>query len=307
MLLFLLRKLLSIVLLLVVVFTGSFFLMRLAPGGPFDSERSLPPEILRNIEAKFRLDQPLVVQYAEYFRDVFLRFDLRPSFSYRDLSVNDIIAETFPRSAALGAAALLVALLLGVPAGLVAAARRGKALDLALSSAFALGLAIPNFVLATLLVLVFCFVWPVLPVAGFDSFRHVLLPAVSLGAPLAAAVARLTRAGVLEALSSPFVRTARAKGLSPSAVLVRHALRAGIVPVVTWLGPATAAVLTGSLVIERIFAIPGMGSFFVTSVTNRDYTLATGVLLLYFGLVAVLNAVVEVALHLLDPRVELES
>lgn len=307
MILFVLRKLLSIVVLLVVVFTGSFFLMRLAPGGPFDTDRSLPPEILRNIEAKFRLDQPLLVQYGEYFRDVFFRFDLRPSFSYRDLSVNDIIAETFPRSAALGAAALLVALLLGVPAGTLAAARHGKRLDQLLTSTFALGLAIPNFVLATLLVLVFCFAIPLFPVAGFDSFRHLVLPAVSLGAPLAAAVARLTRAGVLEALGSPFIRTARAKGLSPTAVMIRHALRAGIVPVVTWLGPATAAVLTGSLVIEQIFAIPGMGSFFVTSVMNRDYTLATGVLLLYFGLVATLNAFVDVALHLLDPRVELDA
>jgi len=298
------RKLIAIATLLVVVFTGSFFLMRLTPGGPFDSDRALPPEILQNIEAKFRLDQPLWVQYGEYFTDVFFRFDLRPSFSYRDLTVNDIIAETFPRSAALGAAALLVALLLGIPAGTLAAARRGRRIDLLLSTTFALGLAIPNFILATLLVLVFSFALPLFPVAGFDSFAHLVLPAFALGAPLAAAVARLTRAGVLEALSSPFVRTARAKGLSPTAVMTRHALRAGIVPVVTWLGPATAAVLTGSLVIEQIFAIPGMGSFFVTSVTNRDYPLATGVLLLYFGLVAVLNACVEIALVLLDPRVE---
>ena len=307
MILFAVRKLLSIAFLLIVVFTGAFFLMRLAPGGPFDSERQLPAAIEENIAAKFRLDQPLWVQYAEYFQDVFLRFDLRPSFAYRDTTVNDIIAETFPRSAALGAGALLFALALGLPAGLLAAAFRGRATDLLLSITFAIGLSIPNFVLATLLVLLFCFLVPLLPVAGFDSLRHLILPSVALGVPLAAGIARLTRAGVLEALSSPFVRTARAKGLSEPAVLARHALRAGLIPVVTWLGPATAAILTGSLVIERIFAIPGMGSFFVTSVMNRDYTLATGVLLLYFLLVATLNALIDLSLHLLDPRVELES
>lgn len=302
---FLLRKLLGLLFLLVLVFTGSFFLMRLAPGGPFDEERRLPEAILRNIEAKFRLDQPLLQQYLDYLADVFLRFDLRPSFSYRDLTVNEIIAETFPRSAALGAAALLLAIGLGVPAGVLAAARRGRALDLLLSGLFALGLAVPNFVLATLLVLGLAFAVPLFPVAGFESLRHLVLPAFALGAPLAAALARLTRAGVLDALASPFVRTARAKGLKPRVVLTRHALRASLVPVVTWLGPATAAVLTGSLVVERIFAIPGMGSFFVASVMNRDYTLATGVLLLYFALVAGLNAVIDVSLHLLDPRVEL--
>lgn len=305
MILFLARKLATLALLLVAVFTGSFFLMRAVPGGPFDADRSLPPEIQRAIEAKFELDAPLLDQYVSYLGDVFLRFDLRPSFAYRDLSVNDIVAETFPRSAALGAAALLVALLLGVPAGMLAAARRDQLADLALSAAFAVFLAVPNFVLAAVLVLLFSFVLPWFPVAGFDGLRHLVLPALALGAPLAAAVARLTRAGVLDALASPCIRTARAKGVSPRAILARHALRAGLTPVVTWLGPATAAVLTGSLVIERIFAIPGMGSFFVTSVMNRDYTLATGVLLLYFGLVAVLNAIIDVSLHLIDPRVEL--
>lgn len=302
--LFALRKALSVLLLLIAVFTGSFFLMRLAPGGPFDSERALPPAILANVEKKFRLDQPLVRQYGEYFADVFLRFDLRPSFAYRDLTVNQIIAQTLPRSAALGAAALLLGLLLGMPAGLLAAAHRGRALDLALSTAFALGVALPNFVVASLLVLAFCFLLPIFPVAGFDSPMHVVLPALALGAPIAASIARLTRTGVLEALSAPFVRTARAKGLAEGAVLFRHALRAGLIPVVTWLGPAAAAVLTGSLVVERIFAIPGMGSFFVTSVGNRDYTLATGVLLVYFLLVATLNALVDLSLRLLDPRIE---
>ncbi len=306
MLTYVLRKLLSVALLLVLVFTGAFFLMRLAPGGPFDAERALPPAIERSIAARFQLDQPLLVQYGSYLADVFLRGDLRPSFSYRDTSVNQIIAETLPRSAALGAAALLLALFLGVPAGLLAAARRGHARDLLLSALFALALAVPNFVLATLLVLLFSFVLPWFPVAGFSSLRHLVLPALALGVPLAAAIARLTRAGVLEALASPYIRTARAKGLAPGAVLARHALRAGLVPVVTYLGPACAAILTGSLVVEKIFAIPGMGSFFVTSVMNRDYTLAMGVLLLYFGLLAVLNALVDVSLHLIDPRVELQ-
>jgi oligopeptide transport system permease protein len=186
-----------------------------------------------------------------------------------------------------------------------AAARRGKAADAALSIVFALGLAVPNFVLATALVLVFGFGLEWFPVAGFDTLRHLVLPALALGIPLAAGAARLVRAGMLDAMDSAFVRTATAKGLSRRRVLLGHALRAGLTPLVTWLGPATAAVLTGSLVVEQIFAIPGMGSFFVTSVQNRDYTLASGVLLLYFGLVAVLNAAIDIALHGLDPRVEL--
>lgn len=301
------RKLATIAGLLVIVFTGAFFLMRLAPGGPFDSERQLPKAIERNIAARFRLDDPLWKQYTDYFADVFLRFDLRPSFAYRDQSVNDIIAETFPRSAALGSAALLLALAIGIPAGVLAARahhKKSRALDATLSSAFAVALAFPNFVVATILILIFSFALDVLPVAGFDSLAHLALPATALAIPLAGSLARLTRSGVIDSLNSPFVRTARAKGLPEFQVLTRHALRAGLVPVVTWLGPATAAVLTGSLVVERIFAIPGMGSFFVTSVMNRDYPLATGVLLLYFALVAGLNAVIDLSLHLLDPRIE---
>ncbi len=298
------KKALSIVLLLVIVFTGAFFLMRLAPGGPFDSERALPPEILKNIAARFRLDDPLGKQYADYFADVFFHFDLRPSFAYRDTSVNAIIAQTFPRSAALGSAALLLAVLIGVPAGILAATKASKKSGFALSAAFALSLAFPNFVVATVLVLVFGFALPWLPVAGFDSMRNLILPAAALALPLAGSLARLTRAGVLDVLKSPFIRTARAKGLTPRKVLVRHALRSSLIPVLTWLGPASAAVLTGSLVVERIFAIPGMGSFFVTSVMNRDYPLATGVLLLYFALVAVLNAVIDLSLAVLDPRLE---
>lgn len=301
------RKLATIAGLLVIVFTGAFFLMRLAPGGPFDSERQLPKAIERNIAARFRLDDPLWKQYTDYFADVFLRFDLRPSFAYRDQSVNDIIAETFPRSAALGSAALLLALAIGIPAGVLAARahhKKSRALDATLSSAFAVALAFPNFVVATILILIFSFALDVLPVAGLDSLAHLALPATALAIPLAGSLARLTRSGVIDSLNSPFVRTARAKGIPEFQVLTRHALRAGLVPVVTWLGPATAAVLTGSLVVERIFAIPGMGSFFVTSVMNRDYPLATGVLLLYFALVAGLNAVIDLSLHLLDPRIE---
>lgn len=304
MILLALRRSASIVLLLWLVFTGAFFMMRLAPGGPFDADRQLDPAIERSVRARYRLDQPLLVQYRDQLEAVFLRFDLGPSFSYRDVSVNAIIAETLPRSAALGSAALLLAVLLGVPLGLAAAARAGRAQDLALSALFALLLAVPNFLLASALVLAFSFAWPLFPVAGFDSLRHVVLPAAALGLPLAAALGRLTRAAVLEQAHGAFVRTARAKGATEATVLLRHALRAGLVPIATWLGPAAAAVLTGSLVVERIFAIPGMGSFFVDSVMNRDYTLATGVLLLYFALVAVLNAVVDLSLVLLDPRTE---
>jgi len=327
MLRFALRRLFGMALTLFVVVSVSFTLMKAVRGGPFDGERRLNEAIERNVRARYHLDWPLWKQYAQYVGPLnldehgprwlggdgarpyggLLAGDLGPSFKYRDYTVNDIIAQSLPISLRLGSLALAFALALGLSAGLIAALARGSPLDLGLRVLAALGIALPNFVVASALVIVFCFALPWLPVAGHGSLRHLLLPALALGTPFAASVARLTRTGMLEVLGQDYVRTARAKGLPEHLVVLRHALRGGLMPVVSYLGPATAGILTGSLVIERIFAIPGTGTHFVNSALNRDYTLAMGVAILYTLLVSGLNALVDFAYTLLDPRIELED
>lgn len=322
---FLLRRAAWFVLTLWVVVSASFVLMRAVRGGPFSSERALHPAVEASLQARYHLDWPLWKQYLQYVGPLdwsahghrlaggdgtrpwggLLAFDLGPSFKYRDFTVGEILAQALPISAALGALALLWALALGLPSGIVAAVRRGSALDLGLRLAATLGIALPNFVVAGLLVLVFVFGLGWLPPAGWGDLEHYLLPSFVLGLPFAAYVARLTRAGLLEVLGQEYIRTARAKGLAPRTVLLRHALRAGILPVVTYLGPATAGILTGSLVIERFFAIPGVGTHFVNSALNRDYPLAMGVTLVYTVLVYALNTLVDVVATLLDPRIRL--
>lgn len=324
---FLLRRALWFVLTLWIVVSVSFVLMRAVRGGPFSAERSLHPEVERSLQARYHLDWPLWKQYLQYVGPVnlgahgprplggdgsapwggVLALDLGPSFKYRDFSVNDVLRQSLPISATLGALALCWALLLGLPSGVFSAVRRGSALDLGVRLLATLGIALPNFVLAGLALLVFVFGLGWFPPAGWGGLEHLVLPSLVLGAPFAAYVARLTRAGMLEVLSQDYVRSARAKGLAPRTVLLRHALRAGILPVVTYLGPATAGILTGSLVIEKIFAIPGAGTHFVNSALNRDYTLAMGVTLVYTVLVYALNTLVDLAYTLLDPRIRLEE
>jgi oligopeptide transport system permease protein len=232
--------------------------------------------------------------------------DLGPSYAHRDLSVNDVIAQSFPISLTLGGMALLFAVTLGISAGVVSALRPRGLLDHTLRIAATGGIALPNFVIAGILIWLLVFTLPLFPVAGWGSWRHMVLPALALGAPFAAYIARLSRTGLLEALSRPHVRTAVAKGLSGYAVLMRHAFREGMLPVLSYLGPAAAGVLTGSLVIEKIFFIPGTGTHFVNGALNRDYTLAMGVTLLYTVLVYALNTAVDLAYSLLDPRIDLE-
>jgi len=296
-------------------------------GGPFSGERALAPAIEARLAARYHLDWPVWKQYLQYVGPLdlgpqgcrlaggdgshpfggLLALEFGPSLRYRDFTVDDVLAQSLPISAALGALALAWSLALGVTAGVLAAARRGSGLDLAVRGAATLGLALPNFVLAGLAILVFAFALGWFPPAGWGDLRHLVLPALVLGVPFAAQVARLTRAGMLEVLGSDYVRTARAKGLHPRTVVLRHALRAGILPVVTWLAPATAGILTGSLVVEKIFAIPGTGAHFVNSALNRDYALAMGVTLLYTVLVFALNTLVDVVYTLLDPRIRLEE
>lgn len=308
-----------------VVVTVSFFLMRSVRGGPFDRERNLDPAILRNIEARYHLDWPAWKQFLHYIGPLNLDIrgarvlggdgsrvfggvlcgDFGPSYRYQDFSVNDILAQSLPISALLGAVAMMWALGLGIGAGVISAVYRGRPVDLIVRLVATLGIALPNFVVAGFLVLLFVFTLEWFPVAGWGGLAHMVLPGFALGAPYAAYIARLTRTGLLEVLGQDYIRTAHAKGLPRGIVLFRHAMKGGILPVVTYLGPATAGILTGSLVIERVFAIPGTGSHFVNSALNRDYTLAMGVTILYTVLVYTLNTLVDLAYTFLDPRIDL--
>ena len=300
---FLLRRLGATAAVLFVVATTCFALARSLPGGPFDSERSLPAAVEARLLAAYDLDAPLREQYVRWLSGVVLRGDLGPSMRYRDETVGDILAQSLPVSAALGAAALALALALGLTAGAIAAARPGTWIERSVQSASALGLALPNFIIAGVLLLLFALHWRLLPVAGSGGLEHLVLPALALGLPLAATVARLFRAGLLEVLGEDWVRTAHAKGLSPWRVLFAHAGRPACLPVVSALGPATAALLSGSLVIERVFALPGMGAHFVDSALHADYNLALGAVLVYALLLCLANLAADIAAGLLDPRI----
>lgn len=288
-----------------VVFTVSFFLMHAVPGGPFDSERVLSPEIRANIEHRYHLDEPLGVQYwSEMKRD--LHGDFGYSFRMGDFSVNEIIAAGMPRSATLGILALVFALSLGFTAGVVSALRRGGPLDFALMSLATIGIALPSFVIAGLAIILFVFIWPIFPAAGFGSLRQAILPSLCLAAPFTAEIARLVRTGMLDVLGQDYIRTAYAKGLTTRTVVMRHAMKGAILPLVSYLGPTIVDVLTGSTIIEYIFAIPGLGYHFVESALNRDYTLAMGVVLFYTVLLCAINLIVDVVYTLLDPRIKVE-
>lgn len=301
---YILRRLGWLVVVLLIIATASFFLMRFAPGGPFDKERNLPEAIEKNLRAKYHLDKPLWKQYFIYMGGLF-QGDLGPSFKYRNRTVNEIIAESFPISAMLGLYALSLALIVGVATGTMAALKKHTAFDFATMFVAMLGISLPNFFLGLILLLIFCFKLPLLPAGGWGGPGHLVLPVLSLAAPFTAYIARLTRVSMLEVLSQPYIRTARAKGLTEFRVVTRHALKNAITPVVSYLGPAAAAVLTGSVVVEKIFAIPGLGSHFVNAALNRDYTLVMGTVLLYSLLLVLFNLMVDIIYFFTDPRVRL--
>jgi len=303
---YLLQRAAWLVLTLWLVFTFSFILMRSVPGSPFKSERALPPAIERQLEARYNLDGTMPEQYFQVLGRIVLHGDLGWSMKLEDYSVAEVIAEGFPISASLAVFALVFAIVLGVTAGVVSAVRRGTSADLSLMVAAVLGIAVPNFVLASLAILLFVFVIPLFPAAGWGTFRQIILPAACLGAPVAAYIARLTRTGMLEVMTKDYVRTAIAKGLPERTAILRHALPAGLLPVVSFLGPATARVLTGSLVLERIFALPGMGSHFVEAALQRDLSLAMGMVLTYTVLLFAMNTLVDVSYAVIDPRVKLK-
>jgi oligopeptide transport system permease protein len=295
-------RLLQGVLVLWVVATITFALLRLLPGGPFDREKVLPPDVMRNVEARYDLDAPLSLQYLRYL-GALLRGDLGPSYKYLGRDVADILRDALPVSLWLGAAALALALGVGVSVGLTAGTHRGRPPDHATTLLAVFGMSVPSFVLGALLILGFGLGLGWLPAALWEGPSHVVLPAVTLAAAPAAYVARLTRAGVLDVIDMDYVRTARAKGLPEARVRRRHVLRNALLAVVTYFGPLLAVLLTGSFVVEQIFAIPGMGRFFVTAVTNRDYPLVLGVTLVYAAFVILANLAVDLLYAWLDPRI----
>lgn len=299
-----LKRLLSAIPTLLLLITLAFFLMRFAPGGPFDYERSLPPEIEANLNAKYHLDEPLPQQYFRYLAQL-LRGDFGPSFQYQDYTVTELIMAGLPVSLLLGGLSVLLALVVGVLAGSFAALRRNRWPDHLVMGLAMTGISVPNFVMAPLLVLLFAIVLGVLPAGGWNDAapRNLVLPVIVLALPQIAYIARITRSALIEILHSDFIRTARAKGLSAREILLRHALKPAMIPVVSYLGPAAAGVMTGSVVVEQIFGIPGVGRFFVQGALNRDYTLVLGVVIFYGALVLIFNLLVDLAYGALDPRV----
>jgi oligopeptide transport system permease protein len=302
---FIVRRLIGLVFTLWCVFTVTFFLMHAVPGGPYSGERNLPPEIEENIRHQYRLDLPIHEQYGYLLRD-YLSGNFGLSMRLYDFSVNQVIVQGLPISAALGVFALAFAVTLGLSAGIVSALYRGTFADWALMSLATVGIALPSFVIAGFAIILFVFLIPIFPAAGWGTFRQLVLPAICLGSVFAAEIARIARTGMLDALSQDYVRTARAKGLSELAVALRHAMPGAMMPVVSFLGPAVAGILTGSVVIERIFAIPGLGWHFVQASTTRDFTLAMGLVLLYTLLLYTMNFLVDLSYAILDPRVELK-
>ncbi|MGQ0701327.1 MAG: oligopeptide ABC transporter permease OppB [Panacagrimonas sp.] len=281
----------------------AFFMMRAAPGGPFDTERVLPPEVQAQLEQAYHLDEPLWRQFVRYLEGV-VHGDLGPSFQYSDFSVNELIAQGLPVSLRIGVAAMVLALLLGCIAGIMAALRQNSLTDHLVMSLAMTGMSIPVFVIAPLLILLFAVSMGWLPAGGWSGgWRDMVLPVTALALPQIAIVSRLTRGSMIEVLHSNFIRTARAKGLTMRTVILRHALRPALMPVLSYLGPAAAGVITGSVVIEQIFGIPGIGRYFVQAALNRDYTLVMGVVVFYGTLIILFNLVVDLLYGVLDPRV----
>jgi oligopeptide transport system permease protein len=300
------RRLLVAIPTLFLVVTAAFFMMRAAPGSPFDMDRKLSPEIEANVLAKYGMNKPLPAQYLDYLGGV-VRGDFGPSLKYQDKSVLQIMKENYRPSLTIGVSAILIAAMMGVSLGVVAALRQNRPADVGVMAIAILGVCIPTFVTAPLLVLVIASKLGWLPTAGWNdgALANLVLPVTVLALPQIAIISRLTRAGMIEVLHSNYIRTARAKGLPESRIVTRHALRAAILPLVSYLGPACAGLITGSLVVERIFNLPGLGKFFVSSALQRDYTVVMGMVIFYAALILFLNLVADLLYAVLDPRVRL--
>ena len=302
---FIVRRGLGLIPTLLIIVVLSFIVIRLAPGSPFSTERAVPPEVLKDLEEHYGFNKPMHVQLINYLGNL-VQGDLGLSTKYPQRSVNEIIADGFPATLTLGAAALLWALLIGISAGIVGALRQNTRWDHGLMGFALVGISVPTFVLGPLLIVVFSLRAYLLPPAGWGTLAHVILPALTLGTAYAAYIARLTRGGLLEVIRSDFVRTAHAKGLSESVVVWRHMLQGGLLPVVTFLGPAVAHLMVGSVVVEKIFATPGIGPYLVDAAFNRDYFLVMGIVVLDSVFLLMMNFFVDIAYGFLDPRVRYE-
>ena len=303
---YILNRLISMIIVLFIVATLTFFLAKAIPGGPFTKEKKVPDAVLKNLEKKYNLDAPLWKQYTDYMLDL-LKGDLGPSFRYDALTVNDIIKKGFPVSALLGFISILLAIIIGIPAGVISSLKQNSWRDNIVMFFSILGISIPNFILATLLMYIFGLKLGILPIAGWGNFSNLILPSITLAAYPTAFIARMTRSSMLEVLSQDYIKTARSKGLSEYVVIFKHGLKNAILPVVTYLGPLIAAVFTGSFVVERLFFIPGLGRYYVTSIYDRDYTVILGTTIFYAAFLVFANFLVDIVYAFLDPRITYTS
>jgi oligopeptide transport system permease protein len=301
------RRVAGVIPTLLVIITASFFIVRLAPGGPFDQEQTLLPQVRANLDKAYGLDRPIAIQYCRYLLAL-AHGDFGPSFKQRDFTVTELIAQGLPVSGALGISAILLAVALGIPLGIAAALWRQTSIDVGITSLVVLGIALPGFVTGPLLALIFGVYLQWLPAAGWEEGapRYFILPAVTLALPVIAYVARLTRSSLLDVFRANFIRTARARGVGRWRILWGHALRPALLPVVSYIGPATAFVVTGSLVVETVFGLPGTGRYLVQGAINRDYTLVMGMVIVYGTSVLLLNLIADLVYGWLDPRVRHE-
>ncbi len=300
---YIIKRVIMMICTLLLISLLTFILMHAVPGGPFTSDRKLPEAVEAALNAKYNLDDPLPIQYLDYMVDLF-HGDLGPSFQYEGRSVNDFITSGFPVSARLGVTTICFVLLAAIPMGIVAALKNGRWQDMLVMGVATLGVTIPSFVIATGLMYIFSYKLGWTPTIGLDSWRSYILPVIALGGYSLAFIARLMRSSLLEVMGQDYIRTARAKGLSEFKVVTRHALRNALIPVITILGPTIANLLTGSFVIEKIFALPGLGIHFVNSITNRDYTAIMGVTIFYAAFLIAMIFVVDIFYCLIDPRIK---
>ncbi len=304
MLRFILRRFIEMVVTLWLIVTATFFLMHAVPGSPFDKEgKALNPQVEQNLKAYYNLDKPLIVQYGIYLKKL-VQFDLGPSTSNSSDSVNKMIARGFPVSFQLGIVAILFSIVTGIALGVVAALRHNKLIDYVAMIIAVIGISVPSFVVATLLIKYLAVEWGLLPTATWGSWKHIVMPALALSFSPIAIIARLTRTNMLEVLNQEYIETAKAKGLSPVSIVIKHALRNAVLPVITLLGALVANVLTGSFVIEKIFAVPGMGKYFVAGINNRDYSVIMGTTVFYSALLIFMMFVVDVLYGIVDPRIK---
>jgi ABC-type dipeptide/oligopeptide/nickel transport system permease component len=300
---YIIRRLLLLIPVLFFISVITFALAHAVPGGPFDREKPLPPEVIANLEKYYGLDQPVWKQYVDYVTDIAFRFDFGPSYRSRGRSVNDIFADHLPVSAQLGLAAIVIALVIGLPLGILSALKQNTLWDYLGMGLAIFGVSVPAIVLGPILILIFALALHWFPVAGWGTPAKMVMPAFALDLRESAIIARLTRASMLQVIREDYIRTARAKGLSERVVMVRHALKNAFIPVATILGPMFAALLTGTFIVEQIFAIPGMGKYFITSITNRDYPVVMGTILLYAVYLVLANLAVDLTYAFLDPRI----